>query len=190
VTIITHGDDGLYAITDAFICLFNFQAFACAYAKMNLKYTPSDKGADIFSHKTWDEVDIGKRKFVMCEELGSYLAPLALTSIGKMLTIGVVSQMTIAEKRASAVADALMEFSQYGRKQYDDWVVRLRPLCEKWNVPFSPRPWYEAVLANRHEREYTAESSDPSHAEKLNRVLDQMLQRALLETPPREEALA
>jgi len=175
VIAIKHGDDGLYCTNAEYAPLFNFGSYKQGYAAMNLKFTPPDKGDSTYYTRTWDEIDIGKRTFLWNEELGRYTAPLSEDSIAKMLTIGVVNDMTIAEKRIEAVADATREYTQYGRAKYDDYVTRMVPICAKWNVPFSPLGWEEAMQATEASTTYTARGVDPDAVTNLQSTLDRIV---------------
>jgi hypothetical protein len=178
IDFITHGDDGLYAITDEYIPLFNFQSFKGAYGEMGMRFTPPDKTSRTYSHTDWVHVDIGKRKFRKDVELQSYTAPLDLESIGKMLTIGVVKDMSLSEKRECAVQDAIMEFAQYGRAQYEDWTERLTPICEKWEVPVQFPDWLAAVTSNRSNRTYHVRGEDHTTNARLSKALATILGKA------------
>ena len=175
VDLITHGDDGAYAMNYEYITLFNFHAFQGAYAKMNIRSTLPDKGNGTGSHFTWDEVDLGKRTFRFDPELKTYTSPLALPSLGKMLTIGVVRDMTIAEKRESAVSDITLEFAQYGRSQYEEWACRLLPICSKWGIHAHFPDWLEVVTANRSKRSYHVRGEDQATNEALKEALATIL---------------
>jgi len=169
---ITLGDDGCYAVSDAYIPLFHFHTFKLAYAKMGLTFTLPDKTLGTGSHVTWDEVDIGQRKFVWNEEVQAYLAPLSVSSIGKMLTIGVVKDMTIPEKRESAVKDATLEFAQHGREQYESWMNRLIPICTKWKVNIEFPDWLSVVTSNRTNRFYKARGENQAAVSAVQTALD------------------
>lgn len=142
---------------------------------MNIRSTLPDKGNGTGSHFTWDEVDLGKRTFRFDPELKTYTSPLALPSLGKMLTIGVVRDMTIAEKRESAVSDITLEFAQYGRSQYEEWACRLLPICSKWGIHAHFPDWLEVVTANRSKRSYHVRGEDQATNEALKEALATIL---------------
>lgn len=161
IVFIKHGDDGLYCVTEDFVPLFNFAAFQYGYSLMGVKYTPSDKSNATFSHKSWDDVDIGKRRWLWNDELSTYLAPLDKSSIGKMLTLGLIVSQSVAEKRQVGVEDALREFAQYGREEFEKRRERLSQLCDKWDVPFpAQKDWKEVVVGLRRSREYAVIGDD------------------------------
>jgi hypothetical protein len=169
---ITLGDDGCYAVSDEYIPLFHFHTFKLAYAEMGLTFTLPDKTLGTGSHVSWDEVDIGQRRFVRDAELDTYLAPLSGLSIGKMLTIGVVNDMTVREKRESAVYDAIMEFAQYGREKYDEWISRLKPICTKWEIDITFPEWLSVVTSNRNNRSYIARGENQAAVSAIQIALD------------------
>ena len=166
IVIIKHGDDGLYCVTREYVSLFNFVSFQQGYLCMGVKFTPSDKSDAIFSHKTWDEVDIGKRRWLWNEELQTYLAPLDKASIGKMLTIGLIVSQSVAEKREIGVQDAIREFAQYGREEFEKRLALLSVLCEEWKVPINTQQdWKKVVLDLRCSRDYTVICDDENVAQ-------------------------
>jgi hypothetical protein len=162
VDFITHGDDGMYAVTDQYIDLFNFHSFKKGYEQMNLVFTDPEKTLGSSSHVSWDDASIGKRTFRWDASLSTYTAPLSQSSLGKMLTIGVVQSLTIEEKRELAVNDVLLEFAQYGQEKYDEWVGKLQVLCDKHGVKFTPGKWFDVVTSNRSARKYYVRSAERS----------------------------
>lgn len=166
IVVIKHGDDGLYCVTQHYVSLFNFVSFQHGYNWMGVKFTPSDKSDAVFSHKSWDDVDIGKRRWLWNEELQTYLAPIEKASIGKMLTIGLVVGQTLAEKREIGVQDAMREFAQYGRREYEERLGQLADLCKEWNVPLNTQTdWKEVVISLRRSREYSVIADDQKLAQ-------------------------
>jgi hypothetical protein len=95
-----------------------------------------------------------------------------------MLTIGVVKDMSLSEKRECAVQDAIMEFAQYGRARYEDWTERLTPICKKWEVPVQFPDWLAAVTSNRSNRTYHVRGEDHTTNTRLSKALATILGKA------------
>jgi len=133
----TMGDDNTVTISEEFKEVWNFQHVRSYCKSIGMKYTPADKsdGDGYFYEPTVRgdgsrSYNICKREFRWDEERQRYACPLEMKSIGKMLTIGLKSQLDSVEQQEVNIQTAVYELAQHGRDVYNSVCSRLRLALE------------------------------------------------------------
>jgi hypothetical protein len=149
VTLVTYGDDNLMTIRD---CDFNHTHIQDALGEMGVLYTMPDKTSVSRPYLNMDEVEFLKRKFVPNAELSELagelivLAPLEITSIHKMLCVGLKSKSMSAEAAASAsLRSACDELILHGREIYSQFKVLIDRCSAEHGLQYVNLTWEEGI---------------------------------------------
>lgn len=131
VNLVMYGDDNILGISEESISYFNQKTMIKAFPAFGLKYTSDvkeDKNPPAFRSIT--EVSFLKRSFRYEEALGGYVAPLELSTIKSMLdwTKKGASSKSITIDNCD---NAVREWSLHGRKVYNEYTAKLKPVAEK-----------------------------------------------------------
>jgi len=120
VSLVTYGDDNIMGVSkDA--PWFNHTAIVDAYKSINIEYTMADKEAESVPYINIANADFLKRKWRYDSDLGCHVAPLAETSIEKMLMVWTRSKSVPAEVQAmSVISAAVSEYFFYGREVFEN----------------------------------------------------------------------
>jgi hypothetical protein len=149
VTLVTYGDDNLMTIRD---CDFNHTHIQDALGEMGVLYTMPDKTSVSRPYLNMDEVEFLKRKFVPNAELSNLagelivLAPLEITSIHKMLCVGLKSKSMSAEAAASAsLRSACDELILHGREFYSQFKILIDRCSAEHDLPYVNLTWEQGI---------------------------------------------
>jgi len=136
VSLVTYGDDNIMGVSNE-APWFNHTAIVEAYASINVEYTMADKETESVPYINIANADFLKRKWRFDTDLGCHVAPLAETSIEKMLMVWTRSKSVPAEVQAiSVVAAAVSEYFFYGRSVFEEKREMLQDMVKEldWQV--------------------------------------------------------
>ncbi len=134
VRLITYGDDNHLGVSPT-IPWFNHSSIADTLAEIGIVYTMADKEAESVPYIHISEVTFLKRSFRYDADVGAVLAPLDENSIGKMLTMHVVSKAISQEDQIlQTVGAASAEYFFYGKEIFIAKQTMLREVLEKCNL--------------------------------------------------------
>jgi hypothetical protein len=148
VTLLTYGDDNIMGISDDSIQIFNFVTLQNSLKSVGVKFTTYDKSPVGKERYSLFEGNFLKRGFLPCvfDGVKLMLAPLDPGSFSKMLTFRSETRVDLYP-HAVAVIDCLhREAVQHGEDEYNRYQDYLIQLCERANIPFTPRSWRDWML--------------------------------------------
>lgn len=126
------GDDNTYSVSDESLKFFNFKTVQEYFKSIGLKYTNAAKTDDVYGSLPITEATIGKRRWVYDDESKLWKCPIEKPSILKGVTIGIASKsIPLEEQEDQAVDSAVIELSQYSRKEFEARVSDLRMVYPK-----------------------------------------------------------
>lgn len=134
VKLITYGDDNAQNVSkDA--PEYNHTSIQKALATIGVVYTMADKDAESRPYITLDEVSFLKRKFKYCEETGTYMAPLEMESINKMLMVSIPSSVVSPEvQMVDTIRSANSEYFFHGKEVFAQYHTVLDSVIDELNL--------------------------------------------------------
>lgn len=143
------GDDNTFSISYESLEFFDFKKIQTFFAKMGMKYTLADKSTDSYGSVPVSEATIGKRRFVP-DSTGYVTAPIELTTIGKILTMGHDSgPLSSKEKQKECFKAAILELSQYEEPFYNTYSEKVRQLADECEISVNIPTWNELRTQQR-----------------------------------------
>lgn len=150
VHLMTYGDDNIMGISPDASDVFNHTSLMTTLADIGVIYTMADKDAESVPLVSIWETTFLKRGWRFEPELGSIVAPIEETSIGKMLTRCLPSDVLCPEAHAcEVILNALTEYSLYGRSRYNEERRRLSAILDRQDLRdylLRPIPTFDELL--------------------------------------------
>lgn len=169
VALVTYGDDnGMNVSTE--ISFFNHTTIVEILATIGVTYTMADKETDSVPFVTIHDGQFLCRSWRWCDETKTWVCPLKMESINKMLTMCTPSSVLSPEAQAAdTIRSANSEFFWHGRESFEKHHVMLEELLDECNIrPLLRSPletWYD--LMERYKASslrYLRETDTPAFA--------------------------
>lgn len=150
VRLVNYGDDNLMSVKED-EPLFTHTNVSNILGDCGVTYTMADKEAESVPYITLNDANFLKRSFVRDDENGVWLAPLELSSMGKMLHTYVYNKhnpMTEKQLMGQVLYTANMEFFHFGREQFEFRQSQLKAVAEKCdlNSHMMALPTYDELM--------------------------------------------
>lgn len=150
VNLITYGDDNGQGVADN-IPWYNHTAIKHFLEGLNIVYTMADKTAESVPYIDIRDADFLKRRFRYDPDFGRIVAPLEVSSIHKMLMIGIRGALTPEEQVVAIAHAALKECAYHGKDFFLEWDTRIRDMVHGLDLDIyletNPLPTWEKLVS-------------------------------------------
>lgn len=131
VHLVTMGDDSLATSRHESFSQITMANFC---QMVGVKYTTGDKVVVTEAFKPLAEAEFCKRKFLYCEELGEFFAPLTMSSIHKTYYIYKRSIVSERQQLVDAMSSAMYELVRHGREVFTIERDRIRMIAKRFDM--------------------------------------------------------